>query len=63
MEVSIEQISRTLNRVYKSFETIEFMIAAEADLSSKKTHGYLSIAIEDLRREISTAKYVLSAHS
>ena len=61
MEVNIEQISATINRVYKSFETIEFMIAAEADLSCRKTHGYLSIAIEDLRREISTAKYILSA--
>ncbi|HEY9694091.1 MAG TPA: hypothetical protein V6D15_17960 [Oculatellaceae cyanobacterium] len=59
MEVNIEQISAVVNRVYRSFETIEFMIAAEADLSCRKTHSYLSIAIEDLRREISKAKYAL----
>ncbi len=61
MEVNIEQISAIINRIYKNFETIEFLIASNADLSCQKTHGYLNIAIEDLRREISTAKYVLNA--
>jgi hypothetical protein len=59
MELKIEQVATIINRVYKSFETIEFLIAAEADLSCQKTHGYLNIAIEDLRREISTAKSIL----